>query len=237
MTHARRAFLVWCFAVLALLALSLKSFALEGPTIQVKRVSYEAAYSAELVHYLVNIRTAKPAHICNFFGYRVACIREAITARDWRRAKRNAKLHAADIVRGLVKSLGRNAPDGIFLRNGVAEEGTIFGDHIPIFASGKIPGYVPYAAYDGSISDLYKLRAQQATAESNDTDDGRREKWFEGKDWFGVSSDVAGGLKKLVVTNFNYKEMVVLPKDEVGEEVFGDFAEISDIADGDGVLA
>jgi hypothetical protein len=190
-----------------------------------------AKYSAEHVRHLQALLKAHRPKICDLFGYRVACVSLWLRERQYERMNRLARRTASAEIARLKKS----DRDSLFvtIQNATTPDPS---DHrAPVFAVGKVPGYVPMAAYDGSVTAYYS-ELNEAMKEPNIESEVHKQ-FYEQRTFFDISGSKAAALKEISIHSPSYEKLAALPADELGAEVFADLAYKEDVIAGDQIEA
>ena len=207
----------------------------EGPRSEIRKVLAEAVVSSVLIHGLQELRAKEQPKVCDFFGYRIDCIRRPISAYEWKTLKKRVMKLAPVETRLLSKFDGPHALDDNFWRNAVSSGDVDFVNVVPIFVAGKVfPGYVPYVGYNGMPSEFYKKLSPEGlnTEDPNSGEEGLYQKWVEGYGWYDIPKTKIDELNPIEISASDFERFLSIPKDSYGEIVFGNFAELKDVIEG-----
>lgn len=212
------------------------SDAAEGSRSRIREVFAEAEYSNAASIALDEILTAKEAHTCDFFGYRSQCTRRYLTLAERKRVMKAAAKAAPRAFRLLRK---RNYPpiDGLTTVNAFRGARDRDQNVVPVLISSPYPGFIPFAAYDGTISPLYDALNHSFEYDSEvpkpqrDKYDAMTEGWIEGRLIYDANP---ANLKDISVSVDRNRFEALLPQefDFYGHDLFGDFADSKRVADG-----
>jgi hypothetical protein len=197
---------------------------------QATETAANARYEAESIRGLNAALKAADKRTCNFFGYQVSCVRTRLTDDQVLGIHRAALSKARPEIRR-----SRKAADTFASVLGNAGGTTTQPDGIPVLIVGRLPGYIPMAAYGGEVSPTYE-NLNKVEAEGEDQPNGADRTWrqFMIKTvFYDISGDEAALLKKLDAVQADYRFFAGLRDDAFGHRLFSVFAFKQDVTAAD----
>jgi hypothetical protein len=233
--------LILSFAILSLS----QSLAVEGPRQRIREVFAEAEFSSGADTALQDLLKSSKYSRCDFFGYDLQCTASRITARQLNGVFNSAASIASQSY-NYLKRISKTPPrDRLTIINAVSQD----PDWVNVLVVGLLPGYIPYASYDGTLSDVYrdleidsKSIYPETKPEAYDKNPEYYDKltldWHKGIGVLNAGTDRS--LKQIRVASQNFERILRTPFiefDSFGHDLFGDFAAISQVFDGQGVAS
>ncbi|MGJ5024490.1 hypothetical protein [Bradyrhizobium oligotrophicum] len=207
----------------------------EGSAARIREVFAEAEYSnaaSAAVDMLLSKQDARP---CDFFGYRLLCTRRYLSLSEQTKVKSSAARAVPKAVRVLRKydypPMNRLTIVNAF-RSSKDRDNTVQ----PVLVSAPYPGFIPFAAYDGTVSPTYDA-LNHSLEYNNEAPKPQQERFDKiAQDWVvGSMYDAkASDLKDIAVSTAPDRFETLLHKefDFKGHDLFGDFADSRRVADG-----
>jgi hypothetical protein len=219
--------------------------AMEGPSERVREVFFEAQYSNAANLALTSVLSSSVKQSCDFFGFSFQCTRKYLSPKEWRFIKRTAASRAKSAYAALARDKETRPHDRLSITNAIqrVDRGTVKDDDAfePIFALPPYFGYIPFAAYDGALSAGYEkinqsfLNDREGTTQADP--DSAHEDWIKGRDVYDFSKSDRRTFR--LQSDFDFKQLFTkLSKhtfDVFGHDVFGDFAEVGQIEQGQAI--
>ncbi|MGR4931755.1 hypothetical protein ACIPUD_33830 [Bradyrhizobium sp. CAR08] len=224
------------FILFSSIAAITASDAAEGSRARIREVFAEAEYSNAASIVLDEILTAKEKRTCDFFGYRSQCTRRYLTPAERKRVVSAAAKAAPRALQVLKK---RNYPpiNGLTIVNAFRDTRDRDQKVVPVLLSSPYPGFIPFAAYDGTISPLYDALNHSFEYDSEvpkpqrDKYDAMTDGWFEGRLIYDANPE---NLKNISISldRGRFEALLHQEFDFYGHDLFGDFADSRRVADG-----
>ncbi len=218
------------------------SMASEGPNARIQAVFFEAQYSNAANIALRSILRKDPVKSCTFFNYRIACVSRFLTEREWGKLRHVAHKLAPFAARQIARENEGPPYNQLSVVNAwqTASEAQLDNPK-PVLVLPPYPGFVPFAAYGGKIDLDYEKMNREIGYLDDAPEEMRPEMEALGEDWtFGRSLLTANSesLPELSVTAGpdTFDTLLHHSFDYRGHDLFGDFATVSDVADGDKIV-